>query len=170
MKRLLIIVGLILLGGALVFLNQGVRKSAMPDQDEDEQAQQAKAAAAQSAPTTPIDPKAVLPAEETVGNPATAQRHIEAGWVYDEGNQRKPETLTVPIQTIHDLVNKSGGQVSAEIVDLDVPVEDRTPAAQTVTTLGVRVDGRSVSTDNLSSTPLPSNQVIAILSGPPSKP
>ena len=62
--------------------------------------------------------------------------------MYDEANQAKPETLTVPLQTIRDYVQQSGGTASAEIVDLDVPAEDRSPAAQGVTELGVMVDGK----------------------------
>lgn len=149
MKRLLIVVGLIVLAAALVFLNQGLKKSAVPDKDEDQQAQQSKAAA----PSVPADPAAVLAPEETVGDPASAKHHIEVGWVYNEANQRKLETLSTPLQTIRDYITHSGQSVSAEIVDLDVPVEDRSPAAQAVTHLGVRVDGISLFGGNMSDTP-----------------
>lgn len=164
MNRLLVIAGLIFLAAALVFLNQGVKKSAVSDHDEDEQAQKT-----QKPPSTPGDPAAVLPPEETVGDPATARHHIEAGWVYDEANQLKPETLTVPIQKIREYVSKSAGIASAEIVNLDVPVEDRTPAAQAVTALGVRVDGHPISTENLSRVPFPSDHLIEALQAPTKK-
>lgn len=165
MKRLLVLGGLIFLAAALVFLNQGLKKLAVPDRDEGEQAQQSKAA--QKAPAAPpTDPRAVLAAEETVGDPAKASHRIQAGWVYDENNQQKPETLAAPIQSIRDYVRKSGGIVSAEIVNLDVPVEDRAPAAQAVTELGVSVDGQPVSTGNLSSVPFPDNELLKALEAP----
>ena len=88
MKRLLIIVGLVLLGGALVFLNQGVRKSAVPDKDDDEQAQQSKAQPTPETPSTPADPNSVLPAEETVGDSPAVKHRIQVGWVYSEANSR----------------------------------------------------------------------------------
>ncbi len=159
MKRLLVIVALVLLGGALVFLNQGVRRSALPDRDEDEQAQQAAATAAPKSDTAPTDLKGVLPPEETVGNPADAAHHIEVGWVYDEANQQKPETLNVPLQAIRDYINHSGGVAAAEIVNLDVPAEDRTPAAQAVTALGIRVDGKPLVTGNVSELPFAPNEM-----------
>jgi len=167
-KRLLVVGGLIFLAAALVFLNQGLKKSAVPDRDEDEQAQQSKAAPKAPA-SAPPDPKAVLAAEETAGDPAKAIHRIQAGWVYDENNQQKPETLSVPIQTIRDYVQRSGGIASAEIVDLDVPVEDRAPAAQAVTELGISVDGRPVSTGNLSSAPFPDNELLKALEAPAKK-
>ena len=56
----------------------------------------------------------------------------------------------MPLQAIRDYVKQSGGTVSAEIVDLDVPVEDRTPAAQAVTSLGIRMDGHPLFGGNVS--------------------
>jgi len=166
-KRLLVVAGLVCLGLLLVFLNRGLKNSAAPDKDEDKQAQQSKPA--QKAPSPPIDPKAVLAADETVGDPAKAVHHIQAGWVYDEDNQKKPETLAVAVQKIHYYVQKSGGIASAEIVDLDVPAEDRPPAAQTVTQLGVSVDGTPVSTGNLSSGPFPDDGLLRVLESPAKK-
>lgn len=164
MNRLLIIAGLILLATALVFLNQGVRKSAVPDHDDDEKPAQTQSQA-QKPPLTPADPEAVLPPEETVGNPATAKHHIAAGWVYDDENQQKPETLAVPIQAIRDYVNQSEGAVSAEIVDLDVPAEDRSPAAQGVMDLGIHVDGQYLYGGNLSGAPISPGQIMQALDG-----
>ena len=163
MKRGLLIAGLIFLGSVLVFLNQGLKKSAMSDHDENEKRQSSQA---QKTPSTPSDPKSVLPSEETVGEALAGQHRITAGWVYDEANQQKPETLTVPIQTIHELVGRSAGIASAEIVNLDVPVEDRTPAAQAVTDLGVRVDGQPLSEGNLSDAPLSRDLLIEALQRP----
>jgi len=169
-KRILLVVGVIFLGAILVFLNQGLKKSAAPDVDEDEQAQQSKAAAAKTPPPPPpIDPKTVLAADETVGNPAKAIHRIQAGWVYNEDNQKKPETLAIAIQRIHYYVEKSGGIASAEIVDLDVPAEDRAPAAQGVTKLGISVDGVPVSSGNLSDEPFPDESLLMALKAPPKR-
>ena len=98
----------------------------------------------------------IAPRSGTLTNardPASAKHHIEVGWVYNEANQQKPELLNTPLQTIRDYITRSGQSVSAEIVNLDVPVEDRSLAAQAVTHLGVRVDGRSLFGGNLSDTP-----------------
>lgn len=75
------------------------------------------------------------------------------GWIYDEANQKKPETLTVPLQAIRDYVQHSGGAMSAEIVDLDIPLEDRSPAAQAVTELGIQMNGQTIHQGNLSQSP-----------------
>jgi len=161
MKRGIVVVGLIFLAAALVFLNQGLKKSAVSDHDEDEQAQKTQQTQkAQKPLSTPGDPKAVLPPEETLGNTASAKHHIEVGWVYDEANQQKPETLTIPIQAIRDYVRRSGTSVSAEIVNQDIPMEDRSPAAQAVTGLGIRVDGRSLYGGNLSEVPIQEGMII----------
>lgn len=145
MKRAFVAVGVIVLAAALVFLNQGLKKSAQPDHDDDEKAQQQ----AQKPSTAPGDPTAPIPPEETLGDPATAKHHIQVGWVYDEANQLKPETLSVSLQMVREYV-KHSGNVSAEIVDMDVPAEDRSPAAQTVTALGIIVDGKSLYSGNVS--------------------
>jgi len=158
MKRGLVVAGLIFLAAALVFLNQGLKKSAVSDHEEHEEAQQT-----QQLPSSPDNPTAVLLPEETIGNPATAKHHIEAGWVYNEANQMKPEMLTVPIHAIREFVNRSGASVSAEIVNLDVPVEDRSPTARAVTGLGMRVDGRPIYGANLSDVPVPEGTIIVRL-------
>ena len=167
MKRGLVIVGLILLGAALVFLNRGVKNSALPDHDEDEQAQQTQPA--QKPPSAPGSPRTVLPPEETVGNPATATHHIAVGWVYDEENQRKPETLDAALQAVRDYVARSGGAASAEIVDLDIPAEDRSPAAQGVTELGIVLDNQPVYRGSLSKIPGGPGIISGALTGPPNR-
>ncbi len=45
---------------------------------------------------------------------------------------------------------KAAGQTSAEFVNLDVPAEDRSAAAQSVTDMGVYVDGKPVLPGSLS--------------------
>ena len=148
MKRGLLIVGLILLAAALVFLNQGLKKVAPSDHDEEEQAQQAS----QPQPPAPGDPTTAPPPEEAVGDPA-AKHHITVGWMYDERSQQKPETLNAALQAIRNYVMHSRGAASAEIVDLDVPAEDRSAAARVVTVLGIQVDGRPLYSGSLSTMP-----------------
>jgi len=144
MKRVLVVAGLVFLAVALVFLNQGLKKSAQPDHD-DEQAQQQT----QKPPAATADPRAALPPEETFGNPTTAKHHILVGWVYDEANQLKPETLSASLQMIREYVKHTEG-VSAEVVNMDIPTADRSPAAQTVTALGITVDGKPLYKGNVS--------------------
>jgi hypothetical protein len=160
MKRGLIVAGLVLLAAALVFFNQGLKKSAVSDEDEKPAQAQSQA---QKMPSTPVDLKAILPPEETVGNPATAKHHIQVGWVYEEAYYRYPESLVTPIQAVRDFVKNSGGTVSAEIVDIDVPLEDRSPAARAVTDLGLHVDDQYLYGGNLSATPLPPEQIMQAL-------
>lgn len=154
MNRLFVIAGLVILVVALVFINQGVNKSGQPDHDHDAPP---PAAAAKPVPAAnrPAPPPAVttadLPAEQTVGNPTTAKHHVVIGWAYSDANQQKPDTLTVPLQAVQDLVKKSGGTVSAEIVNVAVPVSDRSPAAQGVAGSGVFVDGKPVISGDISS-------------------
>jgi hypothetical protein len=156
MNRLYLIAGVLILIVALVFLSQGIKKASPTDEELQQQAQQDAQKVQKKAPPAPVPVKpaltasSVLPAEEMVGNPATAQHHIQVGWIYDEADQKSPEILTGPLGVIRDYVNKSGGADSAEIVDLDVPTEDRPPAAQAVTDLGVSVDGNPVLPGNFS--------------------
>ncbi len=157
MNRFLVIAGLVILGSVVVFLGRGVNQNAVPERGEDDPPPQSQT---KTLPKTPLAPTAVPtpaagpdPSEETVGDPATAKRHLLVGWVYDEANEVKPETLTVPLQAVRDYVRKSGGAASAEIVNLDVPKEDRSPAAQAVTDLGVSLDGQTLTDGNLSNAP-----------------
>ena len=159
MKRWLAVVGVVILTAALVFLNQGMKKGAVLDHDEDEAPAQSQKAA------TIIDPRAVLPAEETVGDPKTATHHIELGWVYANNYYRYPESLNVPMEAIHDYVQNSNGTVSAEIVDLDVPLEDRSPLARSVTDLGMKADGQILYSSNPSDSASSVNQITQGLDG-----
>jgi len=169
MNRLFLIVGVGIAIVALLLLNEGIKKAAPTDEDLQKQAQQESQKAAPPPapkPSAPVKTATVtpnLPAEETVGDPATAKHHIQVGWVYDEANQANPQTLTLPLQAVRDYVQGSGGMSSAEIVNLDVPAEDRSPAAQGVMELGIIVDGKPVITDNLSSKPLRPQQITQML-------
>jgi hypothetical protein len=158
MNRLFIIAGLIILVVALVFLGQGVKNSGLPDDDDDhQQAPPAQAAPAQApakqTPGASGAPSPPLPAEQTLGNPATAKHHITVGWVYTDANQHNPQSLTVPIQAVRDYVQKSGGTVSAQIVNVDVPAEDRSPAAKSVAGSGIYVDGKPLIPGDVSRIP-----------------
>ena len=163
MKRWLIIAGLVVLTAALVFLNQGMKKTAQPDHDDDDQPKQSQSQSPATLPA-PGGMNAVLPPEETVGNPTTAKHHISVGWVYDENNQQKPQTLTVPIQAVRDFATHMGPSVSAEIVNLDVPLEDRSLAARTVTNLGLTLDQKTLYGGNLSDSPMSEEAIMQNLS------
>ncbi len=148
MNRWFLIAGVGLLIAALVFLNQGIKKDSPTDEDLQKQTQQAQQDAQKAsvkpaaAPAKPGSTAAALPADETVGDPAKAQHHIQVGWSYDEADQANPAILNGPLQVVRDYVKTSGGSVSAEIVNLDIPVSDRPPAAKAVTTPGIMVDGK----------------------------
>jgi len=151
MNRLYLIAGVIILITAMVFLSQGIKRASPSDEDLQQQAQQAqqdahdaqkKAAATPAGPPKPSRAASTLLAEETVGNSAAAKHHIQVGWVYDEADQKSPEILTGPLGVIRDYANRSGGLDSAEIVNLDIPAKDRSPAALSVTQPGVYVDGK----------------------------
>ena len=153
MNRLFVIAGLAILIVALVFINRGVNKAGLPDHDEDAPPPAAKSAPAQPPTKLPSTATNDLPAEQTVGNPATAKHKIVVGWSYNEANQQKPNTLDAPIKAIQDYAQKTGGSVSAVIVNTDVPASDRSPAAQAVTGNGVFVDGKPVVKGDVSQAP-----------------
>lgn len=147
MNRVFAIIGLVILAIAIVYLTQGISKTA-PTEDEADQAQRVQQQAqvekqrkAIIAQITPTGPSNIPQSEETLGNPATAKHHIKVGWFYDEDNLKNPEQLIIPLQTVAKFVEHENGKVSAVIVDLDVPREDRSPAAQSVTDVGMQFDG-----------------------------
>lgn len=164
MNRWFVISGLVILVLALGLLTQGVRKAAPTEAQAQQDAQAAQQAKAKQNPPplpNPPAPKASPaeapaaasgaagpPAEETVGDPVKARHHIEVGWIYEEGSAPNADKLNATLDEVRQLARKSGGSISAEIVDLDMPAEDRSPAAQGVTDLGVTVDGQTVSDGN----------------------
>jgi len=152
-NRLFVVAGLAILIVALVFINRGINKAGQPDHDEDAPPPAAKAAPAQPPVKLPSTATNDLPAEQTIGNPATAKHKIVVGWSYNEANQQKPETLAAPLKEIQEYAQKTGGSVSAEIVNIDVPASDRSPAAQTITGNGVFVDGKPIIQGDVSATP-----------------
>lgn len=148
MKRMALIVGLILLVVVLVFINRGISNTAKPDNDDDD-SQQTASKSSSSKPTTPPGPtgpdmSSMLQPEMTVGDPARAKYKVTVGWVYDDTNQANIQTLVGALQVVRQAVAASNGALSAEIVDLDVPAGDLSPAAQSVTNLGVAVNGQPI--------------------------
>ena len=163
MNRLFVVAGLAILIVALVFLNQGIKKSAVSDSDDTPPPPQPKSAAAVKVPaaTPPPNAPAALPAEQAIGNPAAAKHHIVIGWSYNEANQQNPALLNAPLQAVQSYVHQSGGAVSAEIVNTDVPPSDRSAAAKNVAGDGVIVDGKPVLKGDISGKP-PQEVVAAI--------
>ncbi len=167
MKRWFWAALLIILVVAFVFLKQGVHRSSLTDAQEQQmakeaqiaQADKAEAAAKQAAathpasPTTDASPDTTLPAEEVIGDPATARHHIEVGWIYEDTDVVNSGKLKAALAEVRTFAQKNGGTVSAVMVDLDVPTEDRSPAARSVTNLGVEVDGISIHAENPSLPP-----------------
>lgn len=149
MNRVAAIIGILLLIVALVFLNRGISKTAPADHDHDEQAasQTSKkpAAAPANAPGSVAD---VVPPEITVNDPAKAKTRVDIGWVYDPETLPDPAALASQLQQVQEYVGPSNGAMSLEVVNLDVPAEDLSPAAQAVTQLGITVNGKLVLSGN----------------------
>ena len=115
----------------------------MDDDDANKQAQSQPQKPAAPPPSKP-GTKTTIPPEGTIGNPATAKYKITVGWEYDAANQAKPEALNQALGAVVQFVNAQKGAAAAEIVDLDVPAAERSPAARAVTNLGVAVNGKPV--------------------------
>jgi hypothetical protein len=148
------IVVILVLIAALSFLSKGMNSNARPDHDEDEQQQsQAKdppkptpPPAANGAPVAAgTDP---IPAEEQIGDPATAKHKIVVGWTYTPENQAATQNLSQTIAAVKKIAQDSHGAVSVQVVNVDVPAADRSPAAQSVSDVGIMVDGKSVGLDD----------------------
>lgn len=163
MKRWFLGAVLVILVAAFSFLSQGMHKSSLTEDQETQIAQdaqkaqeaKAKGAAAkpvaappQASPAADASPDTTPPAEDVVGDPATAKHHIEVGWTYEDTDVVNSDKLKAALAEVRTFAQKSGGTVSAVIVDLDVPTGDRSPAAQGVVDLGVNVDGQSVYAQN----------------------
>lgn len=139
MKRFVPIIAILVLVGMLALLTRTINKSAGSDED------RPPPPAATKAPAPPALPSAAdpLPPEITLGNPATAQDKVTMGWVYDSANQADPTALAQAIDAVKQRAAASGGKVSAEIVNLDVPGDELSPQAQSVTGLGVAINGEA---------------------------
>jgi len=136
MKRLAPVSAAIMLLFALAFVKHSLDKAAPGEHDEDE------TRAAQSSPAAaPSDPGGLLP-EEFVGA-AGAQYKITVGWVYDEANQPNTRALQDALGAVRRRARNSNGAASAQIVNVDVPPEDRSQGARAVTDVGIFVNGAS---------------------------
>ncbi len=136
MKRLTPLFAIIVMIAALAFITKSINKTGASD--EDDNPPPPKPAATQTHVTVASDP---LPAEMTIGNPATAQYKVVMGWVYDDGNQASPDALTQSINAVKQWAMAQDGKASAEIVNLDVPASELSPAAASVPGLGVSAAG-----------------------------
>lgn len=137
MRRLLLIIAAVLLAVVLVFVNHSIQTAAPPEHDESEaQTSQTPPAPAAGAPETELLP------EETVGA-AGAKFKITVGWYYDETNQPNLKPLQDALTAVKGMVEVSRGHASVVVVDIDLPMEDRTPAARAVTEPGVSINGVS---------------------------
>lgn len=134
MKRFAPLLAIIVLVGVLALLNKNINKGVSGDED----APPLPAPAAKTAAVAASDP---LPPELTLGSPATAQYKITTGWVYDPATQADPAALAHALDAVKQSVAASDGRASAEIVNLDMPASDLSPQAQTVTGLGVAING-----------------------------
>ena len=152
MKYVAIVAGLIVLIGALFFLNQGIKHNALTDEDETAQDQAAQVAAAakpqSAASVSAVSGTYTLPAEQTVQDPSKAKTKITVGWVYDEVNQPHPEALNGVLDYLRHAADASSGSVSLEIVNLDAPKEELSGNAASVTDLGIAINGKSLFTVN----------------------
>ncbi len=145
MKRLAPVIIVLVLIGALAYVNRGISKTAPPDHDDDAPPPAAKATPSPAAKTSPPSgADTLLQPEMTAGDWTAAKHKITVGWVYDDVNQHDPKALTDALGAVQQFVTERHGAVAAEIVDLDVPTADRSPVAQTIVNLGVQVDGRAV--------------------------
>ena len=138
MKRLLPLFAAALLVFALIFVVHRLDNAAPADHDEDETP--AAQATSPAAPTASTDSGEELPPEEMVGS-AGAKYKFTVGWYYDETNQSNTKPLLAALQAVKALIADSDGHASVEIVDVDVPPEDRSPNAQAVTEAGLGLNG-----------------------------
>ena len=151
MRQLGLIVGVLVLIGALVMLNNGIGKNAPPDPGDDAPPQTQSQTQKPSPSAAPPASKATVPAsEEAEGNPATAKYQITVGWAYDAANQAHPAALAQALDAVRQFAQNHPRAVSVEMADVDVPLEQRSPAARTVAGQGVYVNGKPLPglTDN----------------------
>ncbi len=139
MKRFVPLVAILVLIGILALLNKNMNKSATSDED----APPPPPPAAKTSTTPAADP---LPPEITLGDTSKAQYKITMGWVYDSANQPDPTALAQAIDAVRQRVAASGGRASAEIVNLDTPLDELSTGASAVSGLGVAVNGEAGAT------------------------
>jgi hypothetical protein len=157
MKTVFIIVCIAALIGMLVVLNNGISNVAPPHFSERDAMYKAQAeAAAKAAKEHPVIAATTvsstqifqLPAEQSFSPTPNPKYKITVGWVYDGANQPHPEMVSQVISAVKQVADNSHGQISVEVVNLDVSKADLSPAAANVTSLGVEVNGSSTFTVN----------------------
>lgn len=148
------------LGYALFSLNGGMSKNARSS-DDDESQQQSQQSNSQK-PATPPPPStpaaspagqsaslSVTPDEVVVGDPSKAKYKIVAGWAYDPANQANSAQLDATVKSLQSMAQSSNGKVSVQIVDVDVPDASRSTATKGIHDLGITVNGKPATSDNL---------------------
>ncbi len=140
-KRIGLIACLLLLVGALVYLNGGTPRTNQGNQN----GQSAPATPAATAPASPpggvSSPSTTLPAEETVGDPVAAANKITAGWQYDTQNLLHQQALNDALNAITAFA-RAHKDTSAVVADVDVPAQSRSRPAGAVSGVGVFLNGR----------------------------
>ncbi len=141
--RTVLITALLLLIVALAFLNDRINTTSSSGR------QKPSAAALQTLPgklsghdmetalATDLQP------EVTVNDPATADFRVTVGWVFDDSSQPDPTALIRALQTIKRFAGMTFGRMSVQTVDLDVPMQNRSPAARKLTRLGMAINGQT---------------------------
>ena len=160
-RYILPVIVVALLGFALFKLNTGMAQNAQPEHDDDaaQSQQDTSKKPAAPPPSTPGAAAANTPAapdEVVVGDPSKAKYKITAGWSYTSNNQSNSAQLSSTIAELQKVAKSSNGQVSVQIVDVDVPEDQRSPGTKGIQDVGIAVNGKPVTTDNLgegSSTP-----------------
>ena len=144
MRRVGLIAGVLVLVGALAFLNNGIRKNAPSEHDEDQASAQPQHPQSAQAPATPPPP------EEIIGSPSAAKYKVTVGWVYDAATQANPAALAQTLDVARKFAMAHKNKVSLVTADLDVPPEERSPAARAVTQQGFTLNGKPLAgqTDN----------------------
>jgi len=156
-RYILPIIVVALLGFALFKLNTGMAQNAQPDHDDDAAQTQQDTSKKPAAPPPPSSTPgqagapatAAAPDEVVVGDPSKAKYKITAGWSYNSANQSNSQQLTSTIDELRKVAKSSNGQVSVQIVDVDVPQDQRSPNTRSIQDVGINVNGKPVSNDNL---------------------
>lgn len=142
MNRLvLLLVGLALVV-LLVFVNQGMSRTAHREGESEEAPPAAKTTAEAAPPPAESGMPVDLPPEIIINDPAKAKHRILLGWEYSAENQANPQKLSQAIQVVQSIAQKSGGRVAVVIVNVDVPLEERSAPARAMNDAGIVFDGQ----------------------------
>lgn len=142
MKRYLPLVFIAIIIVAITSLNNGIRKTAPKEHDDEETAQKQKDnKPAEAAPVTDL-----IPSELIINDPEKAATKATIGWIYDPKTMADPMALRMIAGAIQAWTTSTHGKTSLVMVNLDVPKDQRSPAARNVDQLGLTIDGTSVIT------------------------